>query len=283
MTLEHTGERVVEEHCRSSIHEYVIYLMHIATYRFAESFVRARRVLDLGCGSGYGSHRMAEVATTVDAVDVSADAIAHARTEFERENLRFERIGAGQSLPFADAAFDTVVSFQVIEHVTDVPHYLAEIRRVLSDEGCLLVATPDRSTRLLRGQRPWNRWHVREYSAASLRSALQGFFPQVDIQQMSGRPDVIERELRRCQELKWLTLPFTLPLVPDRARVRLLGFLHALSKAASTKATAREIDFDESSLSIGPGLSPSVNLVAVARKGSPDGASRATHPEATAV
>lgn len=265
MKLEPTGERMIVEHYKSSIEDYVIYLMHIATYRFAEPFVQNKRVLDYGCGSGYGSAWMAETATTVDAVDVAEDAITHARDQFSRENLRFQSIDPSAPLPFADNSFDTVLSFQVFEHVTDADHYLEEIRRVLAPGGRLILVTPDRSTRLLPLQRPWNRWHVKEYDAGSLASVMRVVFPDVQIQLMSGRRAVIDVELRRCRKLKWMTLPFTLPFIPDALRVRLLNLVHSLRGRPEAKSTPREFDFDESAIEIGPGLRPSINLIAIAR------------------
>jgi SAM-dependent methyltransferase len=265
MKLEPTGERMIVEHYKSSIEDYVIYLMHIATYRFAESFAQGKRVLDFGCGSGYGSARMAEVATSVDAVDVAEDAVAHAKEKFLRPNLRFTRIDPSAPLPFANASFDTVLSFQVFEHVTNVDHYLSEIRRVLVPGGTLILVTPDRSTRLLPLQRPWNRWHVKEYSARSLESVMRRTFADVQMQLMSGRRDVIDVELRRCNKLKWATLPFTLPFLPDAARVGLLNVIHSLRGRPEIKSTQLEFDFDESVIEIGPGLQPSLNLVVIAR------------------
>jgi SAM-dependent methyltransferase len=264
MKLEPTGERMIVEHYKSSIEDYVIYLMHIATYRFAEPFVRNKRVLDFGCGSGYGSAWMAKIATCVDAVDVAEDAIAHAKGQFPHENLRFRSIDPTARLPFADDSFDTVLSFQVFEHVTNVDHYLGEIRRVLAPGGTLILVTPDRSTRLLPLQRPWNRWHVKEYDADSLAATMCSTFPDVQIQLMSGRREVIDVELRRCRKLKWMTLPFTLPFLPDALRVKLLNMVHSLRGRPEAKSAPREFDFDESAIEIGQGLRPSLNLVAIA-------------------
>ena len=172
MQLEPTGERLVVEHYKSSPEDYVIYLMHQVSYRFAKPLVRGKRVLDLGCGSGYGSAELAKVATEVHAVDVAEDVVAYAREHYKRENLTYTRIDPETPLPFADGAFDAVISFQVFEHVVDVRHHLSEVRRVLAPGGQLVLATPDRSTRLLPLQRPWNRWHVKEYGARALRAAL---------------------------------------------------------------------------------------------------------------
>jgi SAM-dependent methyltransferase len=264
MTLEPTGERMVVEQYQSSEEDHVIYLMHTAAYRFAESFACGKRVLDFGCGSGYGADRIAAIASEVRAVDVAEDAIAYARQHFDRPNLRFDRIEAPSRLPFEDGSFDTVLSFQVLEHVRDTTHYLSEIRRVLVPGGCLVVVTPNRQTRLLPLQKPWNRWHVREYSWRTLRDVLRPYFTQVEIQHMSGRPAVVDIELRRCRRVRWLALPATLPLWPDWLRVLLLNGLHAARRTTMRPTGPRDFDLEDSSIVIGRDAEPSLNLVAIA-------------------
>lgn len=264
MKLEPTGERMILEHYKSSPEDYVIYLMHVATYRFAEEFARGKRVLDYGCGSGYGAAHIADVAEHVTAVDVAADAIDYARGQFSRDNLDFKAIDPSHPLPFADASFDVVLSFQVFEHVPDPSRYLAEIRRVLVPGGQLVLATPDRSTRLLPMQRPWNRWHLHEYSAPELEAMLQRNFSKVDVLGMGGKQEVIAIELDRYRKLKWMTLPFTLPIMPDSWRVAALNLIHRMRGTESRGGTARDYPFNVEDIKIAAGISPSVNLVAVA-------------------
>jgi SAM-dependent methyltransferase len=264
MNLEPTGERMILEHYRSSPQDYVIYLLHLATYRFAEDFARGKRVLDYGCGSGYGSAQIAEVAREVTAVDVAEDAIHYARERFQRSNLRFQAIDPGAPLPFDDASFDTVLSFQVFEHVADSDRYLAEIRRVLAPGGKLVLVTPDRSTRLLPLQRPWNRWHLHEYGRIELDQCVRKHFPHVEVLGMGGKPEVIDIEIKRCRKIKWMTLPFTLPIMPDAWRVAALNMIHRLRGAESRVGQPRDYPFEVSDITIGVNIEPSVNLVVVA-------------------
>jgi len=265
MPLEVSGERMMVDHYQSSIEDYVIYLEHLAAYRFAARRVADRRVLDYGCGSGYGAAQLAEVAAEVVAVDVSGDAIEYASSRFRRDNLRFLRVDPTGRLPFRDAEFAAVLSFQVFEHIADAAAYLREIARVLEPGGELVLVTPDRTHRLLPLQKPWNRWHVREYDARSLSRIVGGVFAEVSIQQMSGRRDVLDVELRRFRRLKWLTLPATLPCMPDRLRVALLNGLHRLRAGGGHQGAPRQFDFGPEVISIGPGLEPSLNLVAIAK------------------
>jgi SAM-dependent methyltransferase len=270
MSLEVDGERVIEEHYRDSPERYLIYLFHIVTYRFALNWLKDRDVLDYGCGSGYGTHFVAPHCRHITGVDISADAVAYATERYHQPNLKYRQIARAEvaPLPFDDASFDSVVSFQVIEHIADPRAYLSEIHRVLKPGGYFICATPDRSTRLLPGQKPWNVWHIREYDRAGLHRELHAFFPDLALSGMGGKPEVIQRELRRTRWTMWLTLPFTLPFMPERLRVAMLHWLKRLnrdSQALPTPASGSP-DFGEADIFIAPEASPSVNLIAVARK-----------------
>lgn len=267
MVLERTGERVVTDGYMSSIQDYVIYLMHMASYDWAASFIEGKRVLDFGCGSGFGSHMMSKTAKSVEAVDVAAEAIEYASRRYSASNVRFGKISPTGPIPFADRSFDVVTSFQVLEHVADQERYLREAFRVLMPGGKLLLITPNRTYRLLPGQRPWNRWHLMEFSEAQLKNLVTSVFPEVEMLRMSGRKDVIDVDIRRARLMKWLLLPFTIPMYPDALRVWLLSMLHAGRSGATKKAARKEFGFDHSTIQIGPGLNPCLNLVAIARRG----------------
>jgi SAM-dependent methyltransferase len=264
MKLEPTGERMIVDHYQSSLEDHVIYLVHMATYRFAETYTRGKRVLDFGCGSGYGSARIAESAAHVTAVDVAPDAVEFARSRFQRDNLSYQAIDPAAPLPFEDDAFDVVLSFQVLEHVRDTAHYLSEVRRVLAPGGRFVLVTPDRSTRLLAFQRPWNRYHVHEYSGEGLKRTVSRHFDDLQVMEMSGTREMIDVELRRCARTKWLTLPFTVPFLPDALRVAALGLLHRLRPAKHRHDEPRAFPFTINDVHIGAGASPSLNLVAIA-------------------
>lgn len=264
--LEPTGERMIVDEYHASAEDHLIYLMHMASYAFAEQCARGKRVLDFGCGSGYGSALIAKTAGSVHALDIAQDAIDYAREKFSRPNLEFCRVPPDVRLPFGDESFDLVLSFQVFEHIRDIGRYLSEIQRVLAPGGQLILITPDRKTRLLPLQRPWNRWHLKEYSQRGLRRILEGVFPEVEVMGMSARPDVIGIEVRRCRKLKWLSLPFTLPIIPDAWRVAALNAVHRHRQRGSALGPPRNYDFTVEDIRIARDASPSVNSVAICRK-----------------
>lgn len=271
--LEPTGERVIEKSYRHSIGAYTIYAMHGASYRFVENLCDGKRVLDLGCGSGYGSHRIAHIASEVHGVDVADDAIAYARDNYQHPRLSYQTIHAGEALPFPSAHFEVILSFQVIEHVSDPDHYLAEARRLLKPGGCIVVITPDRQYRLLPGQKPWNRWHLREYNMEQLSQLIGRYFNVEQTLHMGAEWKIARTEVRRYRKTKWLTLPATLPIIPQWLRRRALDTIHRclnVLKSGKTADVNTEIDpnygFDESSFIISEAPPYPLNLIVVARR-----------------
>lgn len=136
--------------------------------------VKPSRVLDLGCGGGHASFAAAPHAGEVVAYDLSADMLAAVSAEAARRGLSniVTRQGAAESLPFADASFDAVLTRMSAHHWSDVGAGLREARRVLKPGGRAMfidVSAPDhpgfdtwfQTMELLRDPS-----HVRNYSHA---------------------------------------------------------------------------------------------------------------------
>jgi 2-polyprenyl-3-methyl-5-hydroxy-6-metoxy-1,4-benzoquinol methylase len=151
----------------------LIELEHLVRYRWASGLAAGRRVLDAGCGVGYGTAMLAGAgATEAVGVDVSADAI-QAAAAHAPETARFQT-GEVHALPFDDGAFDLVVCFEVIEHVDRQDEALAELGRVLAADGVLAISSPN------RGVYPeGNPHHLHEYTPDELAAALHAHFAHV--------------------------------------------------------------------------------------------------------
>ena len=71
MSLEPTSERMIEEYRTASPQSYLIYLFHIVTYDYVRDLIAGKTVLDFGCGSGYGTARIAEPLPSASAALIS--------------------------------------------------------------------------------------------------------------------------------------------------------------------------------------------------------------------
>lgn len=269
MSIEPTSERLYLENYQSSRGAYLIYLIHLATYKFSMKYVTGKKVLDYGCGSGYGTALISKSCSEITGVDIAPDAIAYAKDHFTGPNLSYLTVNRSEEapLPFPDASFDVVLSFQVIEHILDIPSYLREIERVLIPGGQVIFATPDRSSRLFPFQKPWNMWHVKEYSSEDLYKTLTEYFINVKILKIGGLQDILKIELNRTRKLMWVMLPLTLPFIPEAVRIgciRFIKFLEGKFSRHSTNPIA--VNFDETALRISEHEEPSIDLIAVAEK-----------------
>jgi SAM-dependent methyltransferase len=149
---------------------------HRSRYHFAAALVRGARVLDAACGTGFGSEILADAgARYVVGADLQIDDVTPARAE----ELSFV-CADGTGLPFRDAAFDVVTSFDTIEHVIDEGAFVRELRRVLAPSGWLVLSTPNalRAARR-KADRQANPRRVREYRPERLRELLGAHFEHV--------------------------------------------------------------------------------------------------------
>ncbi|MHB1834684.1 MAG: methyltransferase domain-containing protein, partial [Solirubrobacteraceae bacterium] len=171
--IEWTGER-----CVPWAPDVQVVYEHFHRYLWASRLVRDQRVLDLGCGEGFGSAILAETADRVTAVDVDATTVEHARLNYSSPNLEFLQ-GSALDLSLHDASqFDVVVAFEIVEHVADQQRLIQEVARVLSDRGLLVISTPDRRMYTdVEGRQ--NPFHARELTHDELRGLLQPHFPKI--------------------------------------------------------------------------------------------------------
>jgi SAM-dependent methyltransferase len=174
VATEFTGERVVPGQVDADL-----WNEHFARYAFAARLAKRKRVLDIGCGTGYGTCELATGALRACGLDPSTDALHYATEHYAGPNLCFAR-GSCEALPFASGSFDLLVSFEVIEHVEAWQEALREARRVLAPAGQLIISTPNKlyyaESRKISGPNPY---HHHEFDFDEFRAVLQEMFPHV--------------------------------------------------------------------------------------------------------
>jgi len=169
--MKFTGERMIPEVNAEDL----IYGEHVVRYLWAAQMVTNKLVLDVACGSGYGSKMLAKKARQVVGVDQDAATIEYAKEYYKTDNNEFV-VAKADKLPFGDGHFDVVVSMETIEHVADHEVVGREIKRVLKPDGWLILSTPVKEE---RGKR--NKLHVHEFTRAELEKWLEKQYQLVQI------------------------------------------------------------------------------------------------------
>ena len=103
-----------------------------------------RRALDVGCGAGLLSEPLARLGATVTGLDAAPENIAAAGAHAAGQGLAIDyRVGGIEALE--GAAFDLVVSMEVIEHVADPPAFIGGLAGALAQDGLMILSTPNRT------------------------------------------------------------------------------------------------------------------------------------------
>jgi len=151
----------------------------LARYKFPARLIAPEdRVLDLGCGNGYGAYFYATVAREVIGLDLHADLEGAAERGLARDNLTLVK-GDILDLPseVAGATFDVVVAVDVIEHFyrDDGERIVADYSERLSDRGMMILGTPNRGSGAYRSEAS-RRVHMHEYEPEELRTLCDRHF-----------------------------------------------------------------------------------------------------------
>ncbi len=155
-----------------------IWIEHWHRYHFAARWCAGRRVVDVACGEGYGSALLAKTAARVTGVDISPEAVAHAKRSYALlANVEFA-CAPCTALPLADASVDVAVSFETVEHIGEQARFLDELSRVLAPEGVLILSCPNKLE--YSDKRSFaNEFHVKELYRDELAALVGARFPHL--------------------------------------------------------------------------------------------------------
>jgi len=154
-------------------------LFHIVRYKFAAEYLKEKgreklTILDAACGTGYGSDILKQInPAKITGLDICHKTVKYANKKYGNKQCIFQVSDITDMNGFADGTFDTVVSFETIEHIDEPLAFLKNIERVLKKDGILIISTP-------------NKWgltkdHKFDYDYELLRDHLERFFDIEDI------------------------------------------------------------------------------------------------------
>ncbi|MEQ9098774.1 MAG: class I SAM-dependent methyltransferase [Imperialibacter sp.] len=178
-------------------------------YIVAKDYVKGN-MLELGCGEGRGVKELMPLVEKYTALDKIGEIVEKLQRENPKGDFRQAVFPPFSGLE--DNAFDSIVTFQVIEHITDDELFLKEMARVLKPGGVALLTTPNIKLTLTR-----NPWHIREYTAQELTDLAKKYFPNVEMKGIAGGEKVMDyhdknrASVKRITRFDVLNLQYRLP------------------------------------------------------------------------
>ncbi|MCC6181895.1 MAG: hypothetical protein B6D44_00550 [Ignavibacteriales bacterium UTCHB2] len=152
-------------------------LEHLHRYSIALNLVQDKTILDIACGTGYGTNILASRAKAIVGIDVDEKTIEQARYNYRKGNIEF-KAGSITSIPYKDNYFDVVVSFETVEHIENHELMMSEIKRVLKADGILIMSSPDK---LYYSDIPnyKNVFHLNELYENNFKELIEKYFNNV--------------------------------------------------------------------------------------------------------
>ena len=234
-------------------------------YEYALDHVKGKKVLDLGCGLAYGTAQMATAASDVTAVDYDAETISSNQQHYKSQgNLKFIQ-GAVPPLPFADDSFEVVTMFQFIEHIRERKKLLEECKRVLKNNGTLIVTTPN----AIKSFAP-NPFHIHEYTFEEMKTEIQNIFPSFELKALKGNETVNnyyrenEKFVRKIMKWDFLKLH---EIIPASLLMKPYNFVTTLMRKALKKNVSDTVSISTSDFLLeGSSLSEGWDIYVLAKK-----------------
>ena len=143
-----TWERLVPKQIAKDPGSQKLLKSHLCRYETATPYSIGKQVLDIACGTGYGSQMLrTSGAASVVGVDKFPNVIRYARQNYQMLGIDFVCANA-EEFEWPEQ-FDTVVSFETLEHLPHPGKFLERVRSLLRPEGKLLLSVPLGETRHL--------------------------------------------------------------------------------------------------------------------------------------
>lgn len=204
---------------------------HLAKYKFALKFCKGKKILEIGCGSGYGSKYLAENGVKkIMAYDIDPGAINFAIKNCYNKNISFAE-GDVQKLELNDK-YDVIISFEVIEHLKQPEKLLRLAKNSLNRLGVFILSTPNKSYSILDNGKPSNPYHVYEYYPEELKEILLKYFKSVDLfGVILANKQKAEKEKSMHNTLRW---KFANWFVNKRITRKLMNYLPEYPKRLVT-------------------------------------------------
>jgi 2-polyprenyl-3-methyl-5-hydroxy-6-metoxy-1,4-benzoquinol methylase len=225
----------------SHINNYVFQRHLFAYQHILKKHFMGNQVLELGCGEGYGMELLSPHVETYLAVDKKRPE----QVTFNNKVL-FKQCHLPLLAGVDDNSFDTIICFQVIEHIENDGLLLQEIKRVLRPGGSLFLTTPNQLTSLTR-----NPFHIREYRPIQMQALIACHFNTQTVQGIYGNHRVMQyyrenkKAVERIVRYDVFNLQYRLPAYLLKGVYSLLNNYNRFTIASKTPDITASINYDD--------------------------------------
>lgn len=154
--------------------------VHRYNYSLKHFIKKTDRVLDIACGTGFGSELIAKhTQNDVIGGDIAQDAIDFCQANLNQSNLKFQQMD-GTQLPFEDNYFDVITSFETIEHTTAYDEMIKEFKRTTKQDGLIVLSTPNFVINSPTGE-VTNPFHTQEWNYEGFVDFLNKHFNKYEL------------------------------------------------------------------------------------------------------
>lgn len=156
----------------------VLYHRTTKAYSLVSASLKGK-VLEIGCGEGYGIEWLQSSTLDYTGVDKNPLVLSNLRKKYP--DLSFIEHTAPRLEIFENQSFDTIICFQFVEHIEDYPLLVTELLRIVKSDGIIFLTTPNKKFTLIR-----NPWHFVEFDAIELKNLLNTFQCTYDLRGING-------------------------------------------------------------------------------------------------
>ena len=218
----------------------------LSAYVFAEKYINGD-VLELGCGEGRGIDIILKKSKSFTAIDKISEVTERLSRKYKNE--KFISSSFPPLINIEDNSFDTIVTFQVIEHINNDSLFVEEIYRILRPGGKALITTPNIEMTLTR-----NPWHIREYTSRQLQDLAAKFFTKITMKGITGNDKIKKyyeenkKSVSKFKRLDILNLEKKLPNFLYKIPYEILNRMNRNKLQANDKSLVSSISTNDYSL-----------------------------------
>lgn len=188
-----TLDKYLKDYSATSNHESLSFISYRARYEFVTRYIKGdEKVIDLGCGEGWGAAFLSTRVKKVVAIDMHSKVIERAQKVYCKKNLIFQ-VDDVQKLNINDETIDIVCAFEIIEHIQNDRLFLQEMKRILKPGGILFISTPNRLVSLIQHNKIY-KYHIREYLYSEFYMLINSLFEKFEIY---GQAPFVVNHLRK--------------------------------------------------------------------------------------